>query len=198
MARDLGFDPDRLRCCVQVHETRIHVATADSPSRVEGVDAIATGEPALPLMCFSADCPLILLYAPRRRVVALAHSSWRCTVAGIIPGLIRTLQEVYGVRPEELYAGIGPSAGPQQYEVQEDVYQAASGLPNRERHFPRRDGRMFLDLWSACHAALAAAGVPGGQIECARTCTMTDNDVFYSFRREGAGCGHFGLMAGLA
>ena len=35
------------------------------------------------------------------------------------------------------------------------------------------------------------------KIERAGVCTLCRNDVFYSFRREGPGCGHFGLMAAL-
>ena len=94
-----------------------------------------------------------------------------------------------------LYAGVGPSAGPEKYEVGPDVYDAAAGLPDRERCFPRRDGRMFFDLWQANRGQLERAGVPTGNIEVAGVCTMSDPGLFYSYRLEGTGCGHFGLMA---
>lgn len=214
MARDLGFDPERLHYCVQVHETRIAFVEAAgrsmaavgdplggrSPSdgrRLEGYDAATTAAPGVALMTFSADCPLVLVYDPVRRAVGMVHASWRCTVAAATLGLVRTMCERFGCRPAELLAGVGPSAGPQAYEVREDVYAAAAALPERERLFPRRDGRMYFDLWEANRTQLVRAGLREESIEVAGLCTMTGGDVFYSFRREGAGCGHFGLMAGV-
>jgi hypothetical protein len=44
---------------------------------------------------------------------------------------------------------------------------------------------------------LVAAGVPEERIEVAGVCTLCRNDVFYSYRREGPDCGHFGLLAAL-
>ncbi|MEW6254142.1 MAG: laccase domain-containing protein [Planctomycetota bacterium] len=48
------------------------------------------------------------------------------------------------------------------------------------------------------HFQLVAAGVQAENIEIAGVCTLCRNDLFYSWRREGAGCGHFGLLAALA
>ena len=89
-----------------------------------------------------------------------------------------------------------PSAGPSQYEVKNDVYDAAAGLPERDLLFPRAGKRMYFDLWGANALALQRGGVREENIEVARICTMSRTDLLYSFRREGAGCGHFGLIAG--
>ena len=51
---------------------------------------------------------------------------------------------------------------------------------------------------AANQAQLIETGVTAGNIELAGVCTMCRNDLFYSFRREGQGCGHFGLLAALA
>jgi YfiH family protein len=198
MARDLGFDPRRLCYCMQLHETRVAVIggpRAGGP--LEGCDALITNQRDTPLMTFSADCPLILVYDPAARVVGVAHASWRCTVARLTARLVRQMSEHFGCRAERLLAGIGPSAGPDEYEVREDVYQAAAGLPQRERLFRHRDGRMYFDLWEANRALLIASGTRAENIEVAGICTMSRTDLFYSYRREGPGCGHFGLLAGL-
>lgn len=228
MAADLGFRAERLIHTVQIHEPRIaHVDEGSPAGAREGFDGLFTAAPGIPLMTFSADCPLILVVDPRRRAVGMVHSSWRCTLANAVPILIEQMRARLGCRPEELLAGVGPSAGPTEYEVGADVYEAAAvldaiaanehvraasdadanrGLPSsathpvrpRDQFFPRlRDGRMTCDLWAANRAQLIASGVRAENIEVAAVCTMTHPDVFYSFRREGAGCGHFGLMAGL-
>ena len=38
------------------------------------------------------------------------------------------MQERFGCKPSALHAGVGPSAGPERYEVQDDVFQAAANL----------------------------------------------------------------------
>lgn len=199
MAADLGFDAARLCYCVQAHRTELAIIDAPAPGRrLEDYDAVITDQPSVPIMTFSADCPLILAFDPLRRVVGLVHASWRCTCAFATRQLIETMQRRMACDPLRILAGIGPSAGPGQYEVKKDVFDAAVDLPQRARFFIRRGERMFFDLWAANRAQLEAAGLRGENIETAGICTMTDTELFYSFRREGAGCGHFGLMAGMA
>lgn len=199
MASDLGFDPARLCYCVQAHDTR--VALIDGPhlgGALLDVDSVATRRPGVPLMTFSADCPLVLVFDPAAPAVGLAHASWRCTVAQVAHRLVALMASKFDCRPGGMLAGIGPSAGPCCYEVKRDVRDAAAELPEHDALFPRRDGRMFFDLWEANRAQLARAGIPAANIEVAGVCTMCRGADFYSYRREGPGCGHFGLMAGLA
>ncbi len=199
MAGDLGLEADRLHHCVQVHRAQIAVVDENGPARaLDDTDGVVTMIPGLPVMTFSADCPLVLAYDPVLRVVGLAHASWRCTVARITAMLVETMRREYGCRPDVLRAGIGPGAGPCCYEVREDVYAAAAVLDEFERLFDRRDGRMYFDLWEANRRQLVAAGVRAERVEVAGLCTMCRGELLYSFRREGAGCGHFGLMAGIA
>jgi hypothetical protein len=199
MARDLGLDSARLRYCVQVHEARCAlVDSGAAPGAFEGFDSIITAEPGAPLMTFSADCPLVLIYDPATPALGLAHASWRCTVAAVTAGLVAAMIRQFGSRPADLLAGIGPGAGPCCYEVGADVYEAAARLEDRELMFARRDGCRFFDLWEANRLQLIRSGLAPESIETAGVCTMCRNDVFYSFRRERAGCGHFGLMAALA
>lgn len=198
MAADLGLDPARLFYCEQVHATQLAVIDARAAAgRYEGFDALVTDQPGTALMTFSADCPLVLLFDPHRRALGMAHASWRCTTALIAQQLVAAMQTHFCCRPDDLLAGIGPSAGPEQYEVGEDVYAAAAGLPQREKLFPRRNGRMYFDLWQANRLLLIESGVRPDHIELAGLCTMTRTDLFYSYRREGPGCGHFGLMAAM-
>jgi len=198
MMRDFERDPEQLCSCRQVHQPHVAIVTeASGPRLLRGFDAVTTNVTGVTLMLFSADCPLVLIYDPERGVVGAAHASWRCTTARILRRLIDVMVQQYDSRPESLLAGIGPSAGPLRYEVKEDVFQAAAGLPDVESCFPRRDGRMYFDMWRANRLQLEAAGVPSERIEIAGICTLTSTEVFYSYRLEGPGCGHICLMAGL-
>lgn len=193
-ARDLGLDPVRVTPALQVHKTGI--AIIDSPlARVPDVDALVTRKPSIPLMTFSADCPLLLIVAPEARVLAMAHTSWRCTVAALTMLVIRQMQASFGISSKDLHVGIGPSAGPDQYEVGEEVREAAREIPESDAAFRERDGRLYFDLWQANRAQLIAAGVPAEQIELAGLCTMTERELLYSHRMGEKG--RFALMAAL-
>lgn len=198
MAADWGLDPGELRYCEQVHEPGLVVVDRSWPAGLLAVcDGVLTSVPGVPLMTFSADCPLVLAFDPVRCVVGMAHASWRCTVAGMTTRLIERMGAQFGCRPADLLAGVGPGAGPCCYEVQGDVYEAAAVLPARDRLFQRRDGRLYFDLWEANRTQFIEMGVPAEQVEVAGLCTLCRNDVFYSYRRQGAGCGHFALLAAL-
>ncbi len=198
MLSDWDLDATALRYCIQIHEPHVeHVTHEVPPGPMEKCDGVFTTAPAVPLMCFSADCPLVLVYDPVRRVLGLAHASWRCTVARLAEQLVARMHEECACEPGKLLAGIGPGAGPCCYEVKSDVYAAAATLPQRDVCFASRDGHMYFDLWEANRQQLLAAGVAEANIELANVCTMCRNDLFFSFRCEGVGCGHFGLLAAL-
>jgi YfiH family protein len=198
MAIDFGFDSDKLRCCVQVHKGRVAIVEdARGAQWLEGFDAVATDVVGVGLMTFSADCPLVLVYDSERLVLGMAHASWRCIVVAVTRRLVEAMRQRFGCKPANLKAGIGPSAGPLHYEVQNDVYQAAADLPDRERLFRTRSARLYFDLWEANRSQLELAGIPRENIEVAAICTMSRTDLFYSYRKEGSSCGHFCLLAGL-
>ena len=124
----LGVDYRRVSCPDQVHKTEILVAReADAgdgilreKSHVE-IDAQITNVPELPLIVFAADCVPILFADPVRRAIGTAHAGWRGTVAGIAAKTVGKMTEVYGSDPGDIRVMIGPSAGPEGYEVDEST-----------------------------------------------------------------------------
>jgi copper oxidase (laccase) domain-containing protein len=57
-----------------------------------------------------------------------------------------------------------------------------------------RDGKMYFDLWQANRAQLLEAGLSEENIHVAGVCTMTRNDLFPSYRLEGASAGRFAAV----
>lgn len=160
------------------------------------VDGLICNLPGVPLMQFSADCPLILFVEPRRRILATAHSSWRCTVCGIAEEVVSQLRRDFEVDPAGLTVGISPCAGPQRYEVGEDLRRIArSRLPEADRFFRSTADKVYFDLRAANVDQLLRCGIPSENITVAAQCTLGD-DRFYSHRREGDRAGRFALVAG--
>ncbi len=161
-------------------------------------DGLATSKRGLALLGKSADCPIVLMGDRKGRAVGFAHASWRATVAGIVPALVQRMAEL-GCERTDLVACICPSAGPECYEVGDEVRVAAiDGIgPHAAAFFlPGPGGRDHFDLWAANADALIRAGVPGPSVHVAGMCTMCRTDLFPSHRRQGDAAGRFAAVIG--
>jgi len=204
LCRNLGLDFSRLTVSQQVHKTNVAPVTDQNAGRghdgwstgIPDTDAMVTNVTCTPMMVLSADCPLVLLFDPAARALAVIHASWRCTFGGIIPKTIATLTERYGSRPADLMAGIGPGAGPCCYRVDEPFETTMAVRPELLEHIVRRQNQRYFDLWAAVRSELTRAGVPAEQIESMDQCTICD-ERFFSFRRQADQAGRFGLIASL-
>jgi polyphenol oxidase len=162
-------------------------------------DGLVTATKGLVLVGKSGDCPVILIGDRRGRAVGFAHASWRATVAGITPAVVRRMVDL-GCDAGDLVACICPSVGPECYEVGEEVRATAiNGIgPQAEAFFrPGPAGKPHFDLWHANTDALIRAGVPSQSIHVSGVCTLCRNDLFPSHRREGAAAGRFAAVIAL-
>lgn len=196
----LGLDETRACTVWQVHSADTVVVRQRVPGRrwLARADAMITDRPGVPLAMRFADCTPILLYDPLRHVAGIVHAGWRGTVLGAAPNAVRAMQEAFGTAPADLQVGIGPSIGPERYQVGEEVVDAVRAAFGTLDELIARaaDGSAYLDLWAANRLALERAGV--GQIEVAGICTATRTDEFFSHRAERGRTGRFGAVIALA
>jgi YfiH family protein len=165
--------------CVQVHEDV--VTYVDAPGVVEGTDALITSTPGLPLCVIMADCVPVLLYDPEHHALGLIHAGWPGTVARLASTTVLAMTERFGTDPQAIIAAIGPSIGPDEYEVGPDVIEAAQAAYDDAPILrPLPDGKALLNLWAANEYDLRSAGVI--QIEVAGLSTAAHLDEFYSWR----------------
>ena len=194
-----GRPPGSLFDVWQVHSADWVYAAAPRPldGPMEKADIILTDQPQVTIIQRFADCVPVLLYDPARHVLAAAHSGWMGTVRGAARAAGEAMTARFGTRPADLLAAIGPSIGPDHYEVGPDVgrqVQAAFGA-DAPALLPERAGRIHFDLWAANRLLLERAGV--GQIELAGLCTACHVDDWFSHRAEHGQTGRFGLLAAL-
>lgn len=178
----LGVHPESLVCVRQVHGASVVRAEASDVGKggislknaLADADAMITNAPGLPLGIAIADCVPVFIVAEGGRAAALVHAGRKGTIAQIACIAARALCEQYAVAPKDLFAVIGPSAGPCCYEVDEAnaaAFQNAGG-PVHGRN---------LDLWEANRAQLKQAGIPLAQILVSQICTIC-TPHFYSYR----------------
>jgi YfiH family protein len=205
LCRQLGVDFACLTLPEQVHGARLaEIGREDvgagregRQDAIAGVDGLVCTLPGVPIMVLSADCALVVVYDPRRAALGVAHASWKGTVGRVTQNVAERMVDQLGCRPADLWAGIGPAAGPLRYQVGEEVrQQARRTLPEADRYFPSIAGGIAFDLWACNRDQLLAAGVPAEQIELAGLCTIADRR-FFSYRRDGPDTGRFALIAAI-
>ncbi len=202
--RALGRDPQSLFDVWQVHSADVVLANAPHASLEERVelkaDAILTDNPAVTLFMRFADCTPILLHDPVRRAVGIIHAGWVGTLKQAAGEAVRAMTAAYGSRPADIRAAIGPSIGPDHYEVGPEVEEQARYVfgSDSEALFQSRPGsaRLHFDLWAANTLSLRRAGVE--QIEVAGLCTACHPEDWYSHRAQHGKTGRFGALIALA
>lgn len=204
VCRFIGLPFENLTAPDQVHSPHVlRILPSDIGAGRDGretaikfVDGLVCNLADVPVMQFSADCPVVVVIEPNRRVFGTAHASWRGTVTHIVVELIETMRREFGVEPNRLCAAICPCAGPGEYEVGDDVRRIAlARVESGERYFIRHGQKWIFDMRQANAAQLLQCGLSAERIHIAAPSTMSD-PRFYSHRRDGADTGRFALFAG--
>lgn len=196
----LGCKPDSIFDVWQVHSA--DAVCADAPRNFDEpyqkADIILTDKPEVTLFMRFADCVPILLHDPIRHVVGIAHAGWLGTVRDVAKATVETMRERYGSRPGDVIACIGPSIGPDHYEVGGDVIAQVEGTFGADANLmlPRHGSRTHFDLWKANQYLLERTGVR--QIELAGICTACRTDDWFSHRAEKGQTGRFGALISLS
>lgn len=191
----LDLPPDDIADSWLVHGTHTQVVAEnrDPDSAAPHADALVTNVPGVALFMRYADCVPIVLYDPEKHAIGLAHSGWRGSLNGSTRSAVQALIDTYHSRPADIIAGIGPSIGPQRYQVGPEVVNATlQAFPTHPDLVITRAGRTYLDLWATNVAALQQAGVY--QIEVSGLCTATHTDKFFSHRGDKGRSGRFGAV----
>ncbi len=199
----VGASLDRLMRVNQVHGNTVRVLRrGDVPEgaaemRPDG-DAIVSNQPGLVLAVMVADCVPILLVDPIQGAAAAVHAGWRGTCARVAPAAIDLMRREFGSRADDLMAAIGPSVGPEDYEVGEALLDAfrAAGHQSRDvnRWFTQSTTRPHLDLWRASADQLVAAGVKAERVFSCGLSTVTHPGVFDSYRVDGEKAGRMAAV----
>jgi len=142
----------------------------------------------------TADCLPIMICNREGTFVAAIHAGWRGLANGIIEETIKHAPSPF----ETLLVWLGPAIGPNQFEVGKDVYDAfTEHHPEAAFAFkPVKPGKWLADLYQLARMRLNLLGVTaitGGQY-----CTYTQEDLFYSYRRDQAKAGRMASVIWIA
>ena len=193
----LAIADDHLLMPHQVHLTKIaqiddafFALPADERHQaLEGVDALMTNIEGVCIGVSTADCIPVLLYDPVQRAACAIHAGWRGTVKRITEQAVAQMTAVYGTRPADIIAQIGPGIHLDSFEVGDEVYEAfqQEGFPMQA--ISKKKEKWHIDLPECNRLQLIAKGIPADHIAVSSICTFQQSDRFFSARRLGINSG---------
>jgi len=211
----------------QFHSNLVVRASADDAARSTSAEAGRQGPrradgqitdvAGLLLAVQTADCIPVLVADRRQRVVAAFHAGWRGTAKRIVETGVGRMRLIFGCRPQDLIAAIGPGASACCYSVGEEVFsefesqfsyalelfhEVFSSDPVKTRYpmlflTQRAPGHssigpsLHVDLVEANRRQLLACGLSQSSIQVVGGCTQCQGQLFFSHR---ASHGHTGRM----
>lgn len=198
------FEIDLIQCVFgqQIHSDNISVITNNTPKEevykniywVRETDALVTNEAKICLVIKTADCIPCLIYDPKNRVIAAVHSGWKGSLENIIGKIVEKMKTDFHSNPGDLVIGMGPSIGPADCFVRNDVQSLFVKKGYGEYLKYVSPDQWLLNLWKLNVDNLIKTGVKKENIELSNVSTYSSDD-FFSYRRDDPP-GHFitGIM----
>ena len=130
IAAAIGVKEEEITFSKQTHTANVREVSLEDKGKgltkqmdYDNVDGLVTNVPGICLATFYADCVPLFFVDPKKRAIGLSHSGWRGTVEKIGKRTVEKMSQLYGSRPEDIYAAVGPSICQDCYEVTGDVIE---------------------------------------------------------------------------
>lgn len=203
LCAELGIDDEHLVLPRQTHTDSVFVLDRkyfetfpEMRSRLlEEQDAVVTREKGVCIGVSTADCVPVLMYDAEAEVIAAVHAGWRGMVKRIPQKALAEMMKL-GADPQRVKVAVGPSIGPESFEVGEEVVDAFLDEGFHPCILSRQWIKPHIDLWCACSMQLEEAGVQLRNMQFAGVDTYERHDEYFSARRLGIKSGRIfsGIM----
>lgn len=188
----LGIPLQQISRSHQVHGNK--VLLVDEPITSEGHDALITNKPNIFLAVSVADCTPILIHDEKQNTVAAIHAGWKGTVGNIVSNTLLEMKNNFATEGKDCKAFIGACISYSNFEVGEEV---AEKFDDTLKRFDVEKQKWFVDLKKANQQQLLDFGVLPNNIEATDYCTVSNNDLFFSHRKEKGKTGRMMAVIGI-
>jgi len=179
LCNDLGLSkpPQWLQ---QVHGIEVVEAKPDNICRT--ADACWSDCLGQACIVMTADCLPVFFCDSEGTKVAVAHAGWR----GLLGGVLEATLQVFA-KPQNVHIWLGPAIGPHAFEVGAEVREQFVAVDQQAAlAFISSDSsshKYFANIYQLAKMRLERAGVH--HISGGNFCTFTDEERFFSYRRDG-------------
>lgn len=164
----------------QTHSTRV-IELPYSGEDIEA-DAVYTNQPNQVCLVMTADCLPVLFVSKNGKEIAAAHAGWR----GLCDGVLEATVEKFQCPRNEISAWLGPAISPKAFQVGTEVIEQFCAFdPRAEEAFIQdssTSGKFLGNLYQIATQRLNKLGIT--EISGGKYCTYTQEDLFFSYRRD--------------
>lgn len=173
-----------------IHVTEEHLGAGiyDFESGLSETDGLYTQLDNVVLATFYADCTPLYFISPKHHLIGIAHSGWQGTVHGMMHTFLSHWINDLQIMPADIFIAIGPMISKSSYMVDDTV-------ANKVKSFPHFDATCTLTQMTKTHYKFDGQllnlmmaenlNIPKQNISLTSYCTYADQDLFFSFRRDG-------------
>lgn len=180
---ELGITQENFIYPEQRHTDTVAVAELGKTYYPEADALILTNHEQAVFLNF-ADCTPLIAYDKKQNIGAVIHAGWKGTVGRIGTKTILKLMDDFNTDIRDVRVAIGPAISVCCYEVKEDVFNMSMvSVKNNKGLYEIRDGKIYVNLKEINKRQLEELGVK--YIDVCPYCTSCNNDLFYSYRKEG-------------
>lgn len=145
-------------------------------------DGLITNRKKLALGILTADCAPILIFDPKKKIIAALHAGWKGAFKDIIGKTINKLNQK-GSKPKDLIAVVGPCISIKSYEVKKDFLNKFLQKSKKNiKFFKLYNKKIFFSLNSYIKSQLINMKVK--KIEIIHKNTFPKKNNFFSSRRS--------------
>jgi len=200
---NLGIEYKNIVKTNQVHkdmikpvEMKININEPDFYEAIyKETDGLLTNKKELALCATNADCIVLMMYDPNKKVIANVHSGWKGTVQKIAAKTIDKMQELYKCNPKDIICCISPSIRKCHFEVDSDVKELFDeAFIDLKETAEKCNEKWHIDTVKINIDMLKEKGLREENIIDSNICTVCNSKQIHSYR----GSGHTnGLEIGL-
>ena len=145
-------------------------------------DGLITNRKKLALGILTADCAPILIFDPKKKIIAALHAGWKGAFKDIIGKTINKLNQK-GSKSKDLIAVVGPCISIKNYEVKKDFLNKFLQKSKKNiKFFKSYNKKIFFSLNSYIKSQLINMKVK--KIEIIHKNTFPKKNNFFSSRRS--------------
>tara|TARA_Y100000588_G_scaffold368407_1_gene436266 strand:- start:375 stop:1136 length:762 start_codon:yes stop_codon:yes gene_type:complete len=184
VSKKIGCKKESLITLNQTHSDQViyFKNKNDIKNKLNG-DAIVSSAQNIGICILTADCAPILIYDPKKKIIACIHSGWKGALNGIIKNTLKKFNELNS-NNGDLIAAVGPCINKKNYEVREDFFKKFIIKDEKNSLFFEKisNERYIFDLRGFINKQMFNLNVKN--IENIEKDTFSEREFFYSYRRS--------------
>lgn len=194
----IGFDYENILRPDYNHTNNIGIYKDEEISLTgesfKNTDGIITDKNNIVLMSTNADCNLILIYDPVKKVFGNIHAGWRGTFSKIAKNAIVKMKEEYNCNPSDIICCFCPSIRNCHFEVDVDVANECFEIFGKYEEINEiikkgqiKEGKQkyYIDTVLINKILLKSEGIIDSNIIDSNICSVCSSEKVHSKRAEG-------------